>query len=140
MAYSTLSDLTNLVSESVLVQLTDDEMTGAVDADMVAQAIADADAEIDGYCGKRYVVPFDPVPDLVAKMSADVALYNLYGRRDDVPEIRAERYKNAITFLKGVAAGSNSLGEDDPDTPGQGETPQITSGTRVFSRTSLRGW
>jgi phage gp36-like protein len=128
MAYSTLSDLTNLVSESVLVQLTDDEMTGAVDAD------------IDGYCGKRYVVPFDPVPDLVAKMSADVALYNLYGRRDDVPEIRAERYKNAITFLKGVAAGSNSLGEDDPDTPGQGETPQITSGTREFSRTSLRGW
>ena len=141
MAYCEQADLLDRIHEDELIQLTDDDDAGAVDADVVAEAIADADAEIDGYCGKRYTVPFTTVPALVKKYSRDIAIYNLYQRRLGAPEQRRRDYDNAIAFLKNVAKGLASLGEDDPDgTPTQTDRPQITSNTRVFSRGNMSGW
>jgi phage gp36-like protein len=142
MAYCTLTDLLDQIEESGLIRLTDDENLGAVDTARVDKAIADADAEINGYCGSRYRVPLDPVPDLLRKFSVDIAIYNLIGRRDVVvPDDRRARYKDAISFLRHVAAGTAQLGVADPDgTPAPAERPRITGPKRVFSRDSLEGW
>jgi len=140
MAYCTQSNVLDQIDEDVLIQLTDDDNAGVVDTDVVTQKIADADALIDGYCGARYTVPFDPVPALVLKFSVDIAIYNLYGRRKGAPEDRRNRFKEAVDFLKGVAVGNNSLGEDDPDA---GETSfelSTNNPDRIFTRGKMSGF
>ena len=135
MAYCTQADLLEQISEDVLIQLTDDEDAGVVDTDMLTRAIADADAEIDSYCGTKYEVPFSPVPVMVRKYSVDIAIYNLYARRRGAPEDRKERYDDAISFLKDVSKGIATLGGDAPS--GDDESgPEATTvkSDRVFSR------
>lgn len=141
MAYCTLTDILDQIEEADVIRLTDDENLGAVSEPRVSKAIADADAEINGYCGQRYRVPFDPVPDLVRKFAVDIAIYNLFGRRDVAPEDRRNRYKDAIAFLRQVASGAATLGVEDPDgTPAPAEHPRITGPARIFSREKLGGW
>lgn len=143
MAYSTIDEISNQVDEARLVQLTDDEGTGTVAEDRITQAVADADNEIDGYLGLRMELPLASVPDSLRRVSTDIAVYNLYSRRDGIPEHRAERYRNAVRFLEGVAAGKISLGPADPDgnplAPGRpeasGENPE-----RAFTRLTLTGF
>jgi len=138
MPYSTLDDLKKLIPEEILVQLTDDEETGSVNQARIDEAIAQADAEINAYCSPRYEVPFSPAPELVRKLSVDIAIYNLYSRRaEEIPATRSERYKNAIRQLEGIAKGIVSLGVD-PATEAaatQGGPEATTSkDDRVFSR------
>lgn len=114
MAYCTQSDLLEQISQDELIQLTDDADLGVVDTTVVDRAIADADAEIDSYCGAKYDVPFSPVPVMVRKLSVDLSIYNLFARRRGAPEDRKERYDNAIRFLKDVSRGLGSLGADAP--------------------------
>ena len=75
MPYATQADILDQLDEDILIQLTDDADTGDVVDDVVTRAIADADAEIDGYCGKRYSVPFDTVPPIIRKFAVDIAIY-----------------------------------------------------------------
>ncbi len=141
MAYCTQEDISGQLDTTILTQLTDDSGAGQFDPDVVDAAIADADAEIDGYCGARYPVPFAPVPPMIAKLSTDIAVYNLFARRDNVPEARAKRYDNAIRFLTAVAAGKISLGAQDPDgTPAPSCRPDIQSDTRLFDRSKMDGF
>ncbi len=141
MAYCTQTDILELMSSADLVDVTDDADAGTVDTDAVDRAIADADAEIDGFCGERYPVPFTTVPDIIRKMAVDMAIYNLYARRRGAPEDRKIRYDAAIDRLTAVAAGTFSLGADDPDgVPSEGNAPTISSSTRIFSRSKMTGF
>ncbi len=140
MAYCTLTDIKKLIPEITIIQLTDDENTGAANQSRVDEAIAQADAEIDSYCGGRYAVPFTTVPDIAKKISVDIAIYNLYSRRvESLPETRADRYKNAIRQLEGIAKGLVSIGEQpEPPAPDTGGTQiNVTSNDRVFTRETL---
>lgn len=141
MSYSVKADILDQIDEDILIQLTDDEDTGSVDDDKVTKSIADADAEIDGYCGKRYLVPFSTVPNIIRKLSVDIAIYNLYARRKGAPEELEKRYNNAIRFLKDVAKGLASLGEDDPDgSPAESHKPDIDQSDRIFTRDKMKGF
>ena len=135
--YAAQADILEQLDGDILIQLTDDADAGTVDADMVTRAIADADAEIDGYCGKRYSVPFSTVPAIVRKFSVDIAIYNLYARRKGAPEDRKQRYDNAVKFLANVAKGLISLGEDDPDSTPASNAPEIDNEDRLFTRTTM---
>jgi len=120
MPYCTQSDLLEQITEAELVQLTVDDDSETPDAAVIARAIADADAEIDSYCS-RYPLPFDPVPDIIRKISVDIALYNLYSRRQNsVTEERTKRYDNAIRFLRDAARGLVSLGINSPPSTSAG--------------------
>jgi len=141
MAYSAKTDILEQLDEDILIQLTDDHDAGVVDDDVVTRAIADADSEIDSYCGKQYAVPFSTVPPRVRKLSVDIAIYNLYSRRKGAPESREKRYDRAISFLKDVAKGLASLGEDDPDgSPAESNTPDIDQSDRIFTRDKMKGF
>jgi len=135
MPYSLQTDLLEQISEDKLIQLTDDADAGEIDADVITRAIADADAEIDSYCGTRYELPFDPVPVMVRKLSVDIAVYNLYARRKGVPDDRQKRYDNAIRFLRDVSLGKATLGSDEPaDDTDSGPEATTVKTDRVFTR------
>lgn len=141
MAYSLQADLLEQISSDKLIQLTDDADIGSIDADVISRAIADADAEIDGYCGRRYTVPFTTVPAIIRKVSVDIAIYNLYARRKGAPDDRQKRYDNAIKFLTNVSKGLISLGADDPDSvPSGSNAPEITQSDRIFTRDKMNGF
>lgn len=143
MAYCTKSDILEQIEEDILIDLTDDDDVGSVDEDKVTRAIADADAEIDSYCGTRRPVPFTTVPDIVRKLSVEFAIVNLYARRKGIPKSRQKRYDNGIRFLRDVSKGDASLGADDPDgSPPDTNAPQMSSSNpaRIFSRNTLKGF
>ena len=141
MAYCTQDDIISQISEEILIQLTDDEGVGEVDADRVSAAIANADAEINSYCGMKYTVPFTTVPPMIRAASIDIAVYNLRSRRMGASEPEKDRYRERISWLKDVAKGIATLGESDPDgVPTEAQAPEIASNTRVFSRESMSGW
>jgi len=144
MPYCTLSDILGRIDETTVIQLTDDEGTGAVVTERVDQAIADADEEINGYVGTRYAVPMNPVPAILRKLSVDIAIHNLFGRRSrKEPEERAERYKGAVDLLKQIALGKFSLGPSDPDgNPPASDAPEMSADNpeRAFTRDSMKGF
>lgn len=143
MPYSTVDDIKKMLPEELIVQLTDDEATGAINQARADEAIAQADAEIDSYCGERYGVPLSPVPEIVRKLSVDIAIYNLYSRLvKDMPEVRAERYRSAIRQLEAIAKGNISLGVDSEpkaSKSGRAETNKAED-ENVFSREKLKGF
>lgn len=140
--YCTLADIKELIPEEIIIQLTDDEDAGVVNQARVDAAIEQADAEIDAYCGTRFSVPFTEVPDLIKKISVDIAIYNLYSRRvEEIPDTRSQRYKNAIRQLEGIAAGTVSIGEDpEPSPHSQGDAETKNTGDRIFTREKMRAW
>lgn len=136
MVYSTQNDILSLIDETSLIQLTEDKANiGAIDTSKVTRAIVDADATINTYCQGRYPVPLSPVPDKIRQISVDIAIYNLYSISDlGMPDIRKDRNKDAISFLRDVSKGSISLVADTPAEPSDG-LPQTTrtKDDRIFS-------
>lgn len=141
MSYSTQDDLLKHVTSDDLTQLTDDEGSGMVAADRVADAIADADATIDGYLARRYALPLSPVPALVNHLSVDIALYNLYCRRPGtMPEARKDRYDAALKQLTDLAKGLAVLPGASEAPPVLADQAQTTTTDSVFTaaNTSLQ--
>jgi len=140
MAYSTQADILEQVEENLLIRLTDDANSGAIDPDKVTRAIADADATINAYCQGRYTMPLSPVPDKIRQVSVDIAIYNLYSRRgDSAPETRKERHQAAIRFLERVNDGKITLGAVTPARTNTRDTVEIESNGRVFTRDKMGG-
>ncbi len=141
MPYCIQDDLLKLIPERDLADITA-EAGDIPDATVVAEAITAAGGEIDSYLGKRYQVPLAPVPDQVKALAVDLTLYRLYSRRSLAPEVRRQRYEDAIRFLKDVAQGraviTGATGLEEPSV--QQEVTEVSSAERVFSREKMRGW
>ena len=113
-------------------------------APIIEGAIADADAEIDGYLAKRYAVPLSPVPKVINKFSKDIAVYNLFSRIgiDESTDQKTylNRYNAAIKFFELVADGKVSIGTEADDPASAAATGfSAKSNTRLFTRGSMRG-
>jgi len=139
--YCTLDDLKKQVPEGVLVELTDDEGLGEVNAGRVDRAIEDAADLINSYVAARYPTPLNPVPGVIRKIAVDIALYNLFSRRgydeESADKSVVDRYKAALSFLEHLAKGLVTIGANQPPVEGGAI---IQSGSRVFSRKSMRSW
>ena len=129
-----------MVDDDELVQLTDDTGAGTIDSTLVADQLALASAEIDGYLGARYSLPLGTAPAILTNLCVDLAVFNMYARRQGPPEHWQKRYDNAIKFLVKVSEGKISLGAGDPDGNASSDTPQVTGPDRVFSRTKMTGF
>lgn len=117
MSYATPADLVLRFGEPEIEQLAGRTALDVIDTDVVERALADAAAEIDGYVGARYRLPFDPVPPLLTRIACDIARYRLY---DDASsdEVR-RRYEDAVKLLARIADGTVSFGvaADAPAAP-----------------------
>lgn len=140
MAYTIQDDLLTMISPGELAALSA-ETGDEPDSQVVAEAIARADAEIDAACGLRYLVPFSPVPERVKSLSADLAIYHLYSRRGAAPAVWRQKYEDAQAFLKQVAAGQATLAGSGGEPPAAArQSPDFLSANRIFSRDTLGEW
>ena len=126
MSYCTPQDMIDRFGENELIDLTDRDDTGAINADVLGRAIDDASAKIDSYLGSRYQLPIDPLPPILVRYACDIARFNLYD--ESVPDVVETRHKDATRFLELVAAGKVLLGVNH-----QGESPVMTDNQSVMS-------
>lgn len=134
MTYCTRQDLVDRFGEREVILLTDrDGSTGMVVDEVLDRAIADAEAEIDGYLGGRYTVPLDPVPTSIRRVACDLARYYLH---DQAPtDVVRQRYEDAVRFLRAVSRGEVTLGVSESGTPIRpSEGAEIGSDGRIFGR------
>lgn len=127
--YCTSADLITRFGEAEILQLSDRTRSGAIDDAVVAQAIADAAAEIDGYLAGRYDLPLLLVPTVLALYACDIARYRLF--EDGAYEQVVERYNTALRYLRDVAAGRVQLLPTGPDDAPENDA-QMTGRERVF--------
>lgn len=143
MAYSSLPDLKDQITEERLIQLTDDESLGSINDARITKAIAAADALIDSYIRGNHTVPLTPTTDRIRQVSVDLATYFLYKRRRevDMPEDLVKDYDRQVSFLKDVQSGKVLL--DTPTAPpniGGMFKANKTADSRVFTPATLEGF
>ncbi len=168
MAYNTIDDILGEISGEILVQLADDGYTG-ITAAMVAlaakgeslsaltpeeavaavetaanvgKALVRASALVDGYCSNLYDVPFASPTDFLRAIDLDIAVYNLFSRRESVPENRKDRNANAVKVLQGIAKGDIQMGASAKTAPQQvGQNIRVsTPSVEIFTPTRLKNY
>ena len=144
MSYAAPANLQARVPERDLVLLTDrDGPADAVDTSALQAALDDATAMINGWIAKRVSLPLQDIPQALVTICCDLALERLYlNTGATVPEAVTTLADNARSYLKSVAQGKASLGdetggEEVAASPGvvlsEGSDP-------VFTRESLKGF
>lgn len=123
MIYATRTDMTQRFGEAELVDLTDRDSTGQIGAAVLARAMDDAQATVDGYIGKVYRLPLagclKPAtvvgaaavyvpPPMLTRVVCDLARYYLYTELPDEHEV-ARRHKQALIELMSLATGKTQL-------------------------------
>lgn len=82
---------------------------------LIEQSIADAEAEINGYIGGTYALPFASVPPLLKRLANDIAIYRIFTNRSftapppGIEGMWSKLYEDAIAILKALAAGEMVL-------------------------------
>lgn len=149
--YATLEDLLKKLAERDLIELVDDEkafpetVTAGSEGMQarITEALSDAKDLVDLYLAKRYALPLASVPAVLAGVTADIAVYHLYARRDhaEVPESRTVLHKNAIRMLEQIADGRLQLGlpVDTPTTVAQ-SAGEFQGNKQMMSNSSLSGF
>ncbi len=141
MPYTSQDKLIDRFGERMLTDLTDraSPPTGAMDADVIAQAMADADAIIDGYLASKYRLPLAEVPQQIADLATTIAIYKLHTYEPDKKITRD--FDDAMRILRDIAAGTIRLpiaGIEPPGTSGSGV--KTTDRDRPFTNDNLHGF
>ena len=110
-----LIDRTDMIlrfSEREIAALTDHEYGRTVDDEVLARAIADAEAEAGSYLAAAgyHGLSGDKVPRVLVVKVCDIARYYLH--EDGDIEIVEKRYKSAIDWLKALVKDPRLLGLD----------------------------
>jgi phage gp36-like protein len=141
MSYASKQNMIDRFGSDELKLLTDRATppAGAIDDNILAQALSDADAEINSYIAKRVATPIVPVPQRVLKVACDIARFYLH--KDHAPEFVRDAYDDAIKWLAAVSRGDAALGDDESATavPVAGK-PAYSGPARKFSRDTLKDY
>jgi phage gp36-like protein len=135
MAYCTGTDIAKYLDSAAVIALSDDDADGVADTTVINEAIAAADAEIDGYLGSHYSTPISSVPAIVRRISAKLAIYNIYLRRPEaeMPVKWEAEIKDVRRMLDLIARGTMQLG-----TPASaGETGDVVETARTVDEATM---
>jgi phage gp36-like protein len=141
MSYCTLAQLIERFSERLLIDISDrgNAPTGSVDTALVQRAIADADAEIDGFLRGRYQLPLPAVPPLLTDLSLRIAIYKAHTHT--VTEKIRRDYEDAIRSLKLIADGVIRLDIAGSEPASAGALDVIVTDTaRPITVASMKGF
>ena len=146
MAYLTPAELETRFGAGDLLAWTDDDASGALDAAVVAAALAAADAIIDAAASQRYVTPLTLGSDTTARVVRDVAGalagYRLAARRPrDVPATLRLDYTDALKWLERLRDGKVTLaGEAVVSAAPPSGGIVVGGGSTLVDRDSLDGF
>jgi phage gp36-like protein len=130
MAYASAQDFIDRFGEAELSQLADRDGDGAWDADVVARALADTEAEIDAHLAGRYTLPLAAVPALIVGIACDLARFRLWA--DATPDRVKAAADNARRLLRAIAEGSLALGLPAASAPVTLAAPTWARGEAAF--------
>ncbi|MDA5607068.1 gp436 family protein [Pasteurella multocida] len=112
--YINAQDLTEVMSERNLIELTNDSSRATEVNVLVAEkACQHAMETVDGYLRSRYITPLNQVPTLVRNICLQLARYWLYSRRPDgkgFPDNVEKTYTQALKDLERIQTGKLHLG------------------------------
>lgn len=138
--YATQADMVLAFGDKECISLTDRKYTGQIDAEVMAQALEQSSAEIDGYLAGRYPTPWPDTPRVLVGRCCDITRYKLCGSGTQCTDLIRERYEDAIRYLERVADGRITLGRQPDGSVIQGGTSaRFVSAGRAFSRKSTNG-
>lgn len=125
--YIQAQDLTEVMSESTLIALSNDT-SRATEADqaVLTKACAYATEIVDGYLRSRYVLPLSQVPTLVRNICLQLARFWLYSRRPEgkgFPDNVKETHAQALKDLERIASGKLHLGLTEIGAEGDDSLP-----------------
>ena len=146
MPYCIPTDIEGVLTETELIQLTDDNIPPyQVQASVVAVAIAASGELIDGYISSRYQLPLTNCPAMLKDICVDISVYKLCMRRKKrgVAETVQKAYDNALKLLNGISTGRIQLGTTSAGVPAQTtvtDTVQVATTDRVFGPGSLEDY
>lgn len=136
--YATLAQMQQRFSEAELIDLSDRGGTGVINSAVIEAALNDAKATIDGYLAARYPLPLATVPEVLNRLSCDLARYYLYDNR--ATEQVTKRFDDALKLLDKISNGAVTLGLPLGDTPEGSNTSELQSAGSVWSRQSSKGF
>jgi len=116
--------------------LSDTHDVGRIDKDRLGARLIEATSIVDGYVAKRYTTPLNPVPEVIRGIVADLVRHILHGA--NVPDVVAERQRQAIQRLKDISNGIMVIAVPEITTSGNSGTPEFMAPKRVFDRNSLK--
>lgn len=140
-AYTSLNDLLQRYGEPMLRRATDrgEVATGVIDHSVVASAIDDAAAAIDGYLAGRYALPLTTVPPLIASLAAQIAIWHLHPY-EPTEKITAD-YQAAMRSLRDISSGAIRLSINGISSATTNESAaQYTDRARPLTAEKLRGF
>jgi phage gp36-like protein len=149
--YSSYTDIIQIKSKKEILDLVNDENIPYQEINLddssnecrkrIDDAIAAADAEIDGYLRIRYSVPLSEAPVMIRFISRSLALETLFYRRmpDSMPESIVQDVKARRATLKDIAKGQISLGIEITDSKPAAGTYKTTktASDRIFTNDLL---
>lgn len=106
MTYAVKADMVGRFGEQEIIDLTDraEPRSNGIDNAVLAKALSDADSEINGYIGTRYLLPITTPPADIVRTACDIARYRLHD--DKATEEVRQRYEDARSWLRDVAKGA----------------------------------
>lgn len=118
MPYATQGQLIERFGERMLLDLSDraDPPDGVIDTAVVARALTDTDAVIDGYLAGRYALPLAETPPQLRDLALTIAIYKLHRFTPDqkVKDDHDAAMKSLVQISSGVirlpAAGVEPAG------------------------------
>lgn len=147
MSYTTEQDLYTIIAERILIQLSsDDPLASEPDYDVLAEARAYADAQIDARLRQRYSLPLATVPRELKDWSLALSRQWLYSRRpdgQDLPTAVIQAAQEAIRALDAVRDGKISLdvqNQDGGTTASESARLYVIAPTRLFTVDKLAGY
>ncbi|WP_054006439.1 gp436 family protein [Cypionkella psychrotolerans] len=141
MTYATQANLTERFGEAMLVNLTDRAAvaTGQIDPSVIARALTDADALIDGKLGTRYILPLATVPPLVIDIAMKLAIYSLHITEPD--KKITKDYDDALKLLAEIGSGAVRIPAAGIEPASSGASGVMTTDrARPFTEETMKGF
>ena len=104
----------------------------------LAEAMSDAQGEINSYLSSRYDLPLNTKHNLLEKVAADIVVYQLCNNDQLLTDDRRARYKDAVKVLVRISKGEIMLGantQQEVDTL----SASFSGETRQFTRANMEG-
>ncbi len=112
--YANTDDFLKRVGEQEAIELTDREMTGEVNIEVLNTALSDSSSQVDGYLAGRYCLPLKTIPQNLVRICCDLARYRLCSMSSRlITDEVIERYKLSLKELENISKGVVSLGITD---------------------------
>ena len=143
MLYVDVTYLQGVMPLQKIIECCDDYNSGTMDAAALANLEAcnsSAVTDVHLFCRGLYTVPFDPVPDEIVELTAQLMRYYLLVRRmgDEVSDSLQQSYKRLQEKLRAITVNTFRI-DTGSDVVAEAQGPRVTYTRRRFTQGFMGG-